>query len=157
MHMMKRLGLFLPLAILFLSGYAHAQCPCDSLELSNGLTGNEIVEIVCPGGELGEGSEVFQSIEGIVITLSDFPHSDYIVDTNNVGDRSCEINSDGVLPETLQITDEQFLRCSASLIERCGLSSARNIPTLSEWGLIAMTGLLAIIGAVALRRKKSAA
>lgn len=155
--MMKRLGLFLPLGVLFLSAYAHAQCPCDSLELSNGLTGNEIVEIVCPGGALGEGSEVFRSIEGVAITLSDFPHSDYIVDTNNVGDRLCEINSDGVLPETLQITDEQFLRCSISLVERCGLQNVSNIPTLSEWGLIAMTGLLAGIGAVALRRKKSAA
>ncbi|MGE3523779.1 MAG: hypothetical protein AB7I96_13020, partial [Candidatus Dadabacteria bacterium] len=71
--MMKRLGLFLPLAVLFSSAYAHAQCPCDSLELSNGLTGNEIVEIVCPGGALGEGSEVFRSIEGVAITLSDFP------------------------------------------------------------------------------------
>lgn len=155
--MMKRLGLFLPLAVLFLSTYAHAQCPCDSLELSNGLTGNEIVEIVCPGGELGEGSEVFRSLEDIVISLSDFPHSDYAVETNNVGDRSCTINSDGVLSETLQITDEQFLRCSISLIERCGLQSTENIPTLSEWGLIAMTGLLAMIGVVALRRKKSAA
>lgn len=155
--MMKRLGLFLLLTVLFSSAYAHAQCPCDSLELSNGLTGNEIVEIVCPGGALGEGSEVFRSIEGVAITLSDFPHSDYIVDTNNVGDRSCEINSDGVLPETLQITDEQFLRCTISLVERCSLQSTENIPTLSEWGLIAMTGLLAAIGAVALRRKKSAA
>ncbi len=155
--MMKRLGLFLSLAVLSLSGYAHAQCPCDSLELSNGLTGNEIVEIVCPGGALGAESEVFSDLETIVVALSDFPHTDYVVDTNNVGDRLCEINSDGVLPETLQITDEQFLLCSASLIERCGLRTTENIPTLSEWGLIAMTGLLAMIGAVALRRKKSAA
>lgn len=154
---MKRFSLLIPLAVLFLSSYAHAQCPCDTLELSNGLTGNEIVEIVCPGGTLGEESEVFRSIEGIAITLIDFPHSDYVVDTNNFGLRFCEINSDGVFPETLQITDEQYLLCSVSLIERCGLSTTTNIPTLSEWGLIAMTGVLVIAGAIALRRRRAAA
>jgi hypothetical protein len=33
----------------------------------------------------------------------------------------------------------------------------RPIPTLSEWGLIAMAGLAGIIGLIALRRKKAAA
>ena len=149
---MKRFTLLIPLAVLFLSSYSHAQCPCDTLELSNGLSGNEIVEIVCPGGALGAESEAFQGPDGIYITLVDFPHTDYSVRPD-----FCEINTDGVFPETLEITDEQFLLCSVSLIERCGLQNVRNIPTLSEWGLIAMTGLLAVIGAVALRRRKAAA
>ncbi len=35
--------------------------------------------------------------------------------------------------------------------------TARNIPTLSEWGLIAMAGVLGIIGLLALRRRKATA
>jgi Tol biopolymer transport system component len=36
-------------------------------------------------------------------------------------------------------------------------TTARNIPTLSEWGLIAMAGVLGIIGLFAIRRRKAAA
>lgn len=154
---MKRLGLFLPLAVLFSSAYAHAQCPCDSLELSNGLSGNEIIEILCPGGHLGDDTGVAIDLGYINVFLENPPSTTYLTRVNNVGESYCEINTDGVLSETLQITDEQFLRCTISLVERCSLQSTENIPTLSEWGLIAMTGLLAAIGAVALRRKKSAA
>ncbi len=35
--------------------------------------------------------------------------------------------------------------------------SERNIPTLSEWGLIAMAGILGIAGFIIIRRKKAAA
>ena len=155
--MMKRLGLLVSLAVLFISGHAFAQCPCDTLELSNGLTGNEIVEILCPGGNLGGDTGAGIEPGLVIIFLDGPPNTTYLTRENNVGDKSCEINTDGVFPETLEITDEQFLLCSVSLIERCGLQNVRNIPTLSEWGLIAMTGLLAVIGAVALRRRKAAA
>ncbi|MCL4245831.1 MAG: IPTL-CTERM sorting domain-containing protein [Candidatus Dadabacteria bacterium] len=37
------------------------------------------------------------------------------------------------------------------------MSTTTNIPTLSEWGLIAMTGVLVIAGAIALRRRRAAA
>ncbi len=42
---------------------------------------------------------------------------------------------------------------------RTGLCSAatRDIPTLSEWGLIAMAGVLGIVGFMIIRRKKAAA
>ncbi len=40
----------------------------------------------------------------------------------------------------------------------CGVATiARNIPTLSEWGLIAMAGILGIVGVMAIRRKKATA
>lgn len=35
--------------------------------------------------------------------------------------------------------------------------SERNIPTLSEWGLMAMAGVLGIAGFIIIRRKKAAA
>ena len=36
-------------------------------------------------------------------------------------------------------------------------ATARNIPTLSEWGLIAMAGVLGMVGFIAIRRKKATA
>ena len=155
--MLKRFGLLVPLAVLFLSSHAHAQCPCDTLELSNGLSGNEIIEALCPGGNLGDDTGVATDLGLINVFLQNPPSTTYLTRVNNVGDTYCEINTDGVLPETLEITDDQFLTCSVSLFERCGLQNVSNIPTLSEWGLIAMTGVLVIAGAVALRRKKSTA
>jgi hypothetical protein len=155
--LIKRFSLLIPLAVLFLSSHAFAQCPCDTETLSNGLSGNEIVEILCPGGNLGEDTNAGIEPGLVIISLDGPPSTTYLTRENNVGDKFCEINTDGVFPETLQITDDQFLLCSVSLVERCGLSTTTNIPTLSEWGLIAMTGLLAIIGAVALRRRRAAA
>ncbi len=154
---MKRFSLLIPLAVLFLSSYSHAQCPCDTLELSNGLSGNEIIEILCPGGNLGDDTGVAIDLGFINIFLESPPSTTYLTRVNNLGEPYCEINTDGVLSESLQITYDQFLTCSLSLIERCNVSTTRSIPTLSEWGLIAMTGLLAVIGAVALRRRRAAA
>ena len=48
--------------------------------------------------------------------------------------------------------------CKRSLIERCDLKIINPIPTLSEWGMIAMAGVLGVIGLyVAMRRRKAAA
>jgi len=41
--------------------------------------------------------------------------------------------------------------------ENCIPIEPRNVPTLSEWGLIAMAGVLGIIGLLAIRRSKSTA
>ena len=39
----------------------------------------------------------------------------------------------------------------------CGPPIARTIPTLSQWGLIAMAGVLGIAGLIVMRRRKAAA
>ena len=41
--------------------------------------------------------------------------------------------------------------------DQCGLAATPAIPTLSEWGLIAMAGILGIFGLLAVRRRKAAA
>jgi len=108
------------LAVLFLSTYALAQtppCPCDNETLENGLTGNDIVEIVCPSGNLGEDSESFMGDGGTVISLIDFPHSDYVVRINNTGTPQCTINSDGVEPILLSITQQEYNNCQKRLIQ----------------------------------------
>lgn len=157
---MKSSNLLLLLAVLFLSDYALAQihdCPCDTETLEDGLTGNDIVELACPGGSLGEDGGSFIDVNTIGIFVEIAPRPDYFVTRNNVGNKFCVINSDGVSPITLQITDEEFQSCKIRLIEGCGLLSTRNIPTLSEWGFIAMAGVLGIAGLFAVRRRKAAA
>ena len=128
-------------------------CPCDTAELSDGLTGNEIVDIICPGGILSEDSSFILERDEVFIHIDIPPKPDYQVSENNIGDKHCTINSDGVLHVTIQITDEEYELCRERLILGCNLS-ARNVPTLSEWGLIAMAAGLGILGFMVIRRRK---
>lgn len=158
-RMIKYIGPLLLLSVLFLSDYALAQipeCPCDTAELSNGLTGNEIIEIVCPGGSLGDDTGIFSGPDVIGVFLENPPSTTYLTKENNVGDKFCEINSDGVLPTTLQITDLEYRDCRERLIEGCSLG-VRSIPALSVWGLIALACVLGMTVLFAVHRKKSAA
>jgi hypothetical protein len=104
--MMKGYSLFLILTVLFLSDYALAAavappCLCDTTELPGGLSGNEIVDIVCPGGTLSEDSIFVLEPDQTRISLAIPPNTTYLTRENNVGDFFCEINTDGVLPVTL--------------------------------------------------------
>jgi len=156
---MKRLSLLVLLSFLIPAGYASAQqCPCDTAELSNGLSGNEIIEIVCPGGSLGPDSSFFRSEVSFFVGLDSFPSTNYRIAINNSGEAICEIDTDPISPVTLDISILEYQSCEVRLTEGCGLPApTANIPTLSEWGLMAMTGILAIAGALALRRRKAAA
>ena len=53
-----RIFILFMLTALISTGYAVAQkvCPCDDTVLENGLTGDDIFEVVCPGGTLGSES-----------------------------------------------------------------------------------------------------
>ena len=123
--------------------------------MENGLTGNDIVEIVCPGGNLGADSESFTANGDVAITLIDFPHTDYFVTINNDGLPYCQINSDGIDPAVLFITHQEYNNCKKPLIEGCNLQIPSNVPTLSEWGLIVTAGALGICGLYAIRRKRA--
>lgn len=61
-------------------------------------------------------------------------------------------------PDTDQrgVVRPQFVRCDSGAYEFEGLSRVTNIPTLGEWGILAMTGVLGITGLIALRRRKAA-
>lgn len=146
------------LAAFFVSPNAFAQapippCPCDTAALNDGTTGNDIVEALCPGGQLIEGADFGLNPETVII-LSDTLSYGADSSPNNSICRITEFNIDGL---DLDISDQQAALCRVSLIERCSLNSTP-IPTLSEWGMISMAGLLGIIGLyVALRRRKAAA
>ncbi len=156
---MKNFSLVLLIAALFIPtysyGYAQAPpppCPCDTEELPGGLTGDEIIDIVCPNGKLGVDSEFVLIPEEVRVSLASAPSTTYRTDEPNVDDFFCEINTDGVLPITLEITEQQYELCRARLIIGCGLNM-KPVPTLSEWGLIAMAGVLGIVGLLAVRRR----
>ncbi len=153
---MKCLNLLILVTILFFTHYAYAQaplapCPCDTLELSNGTTGNDIIEALCPGGQLSEDAELFTTSEVIEVFSATFV---YLV---NSAPTLCSINESGVTGLGLELSEQQVEFCKRSLIERCSLLR-KPIPALSEWSIIATAVLLGIVGLfVAARRRKAAA
>jgi hypothetical protein len=156
---MRHYYMLLLLTVSFLPFHASAQepvCPCDIATLENGLTGSDIIDLLCPGGSLGSDSEFFLSPTAVLISLDGPPNTDYEVEEVNEGVFFCAINTDGAQPVPLQLLPEDYFRCRQQLIDRCNLL-ARNIPTLSEWGLIATAGILGIAGLIAVRRRKAAA
>ena len=129
------------------------------------------------GGENGDGIElrdpsdptatIILQVSDNVVTLTEEVPPGWILD-----DIECTIPTGGSCgnpnppPDQtpcLTITDApnglNFL-CLDSSEVTCTFSNSRlsrNVPTLSQWGLIAMIGLLGIIGLWAIRRKKAAA
>lgn len=149
------------LSILFVSPYAFAQvtsCPCDTEELPNGNSGNEIVDILCPGGTLAPGNESTVNPEEVQIVRPSGEKLElgYAV-FDDGSDLVCSIFEETVDNLGFKLSVEEYEFCRASLIQRCGLLS-HNVPTLSEWGMIAMAGVLGMMGLyVAARRRKAAA
>lgn len=151
---MRTLKFFLLLAILSVSNHAFAQipeCPCDTLELQNGTTGNEIVELLCPGGDLAEN--VFSVVLPDAVVIGD-ENGGYAVESIGGGGFACLIADEGGGLDGIQITEEQFTDCRERLIQGCSLTISLPIPTLSEWSMIAMAGVLGIIGLILARRRK---
>ena len=55
------------------------------------------------------------------------------------------------------LTDPKGLTFFPGETQSCGIQSSRPIPTLSEWGLISVAGILGIIALLAIRRRKATA
>lgn len=151
---MKSFSIFILLAVMFVSDYAFSQtCPCDTLELNDGTTGNDIVDILCPGGELGEGTEFTLTAdrvnifsESLLYDVVEFPEAI----------PACGILELGVDGLGTQVSDQDLVACRQRLIRGCNLARISPIPTLSEWGLIAMAGVLGVIGLYAAARRRKA-
>jgi hypothetical protein len=154
---MKIFNTLILLAIVFAANYAVAQtpsCPCDDSELSTGFTGNEILDILCPGGELGEGTQFVLTPDNVEVFSDTFIY-DVIQRPDELP--ACGILEIGEAGFGTQISDQEFRDCKERLIRGCNLRQINPIPTLSEWGMIAMAGVLGLIGlAVVSRRKKAA-
>ena len=154
---MKGIKLLMLLVGLLLPQYAFAQipsCPCDTHELPNGTSGNDIIELLCPGGELAEG--VTFDLTSLVARIASDDGDAYSVQIipDSTG---CGITSMGQA-EGIKITAQEAEVCRTGLIRRCGLNLVTPIPSISEWGMIATAVGLGIIGLlVTARRKKAAA
>lgn len=159
---MKSINLFILLSVLFITPYAFAQipsCPCDTTELPNGnLNGNEIVDILCPDGKLAPGNDSNVDADQVLIVSLE-PHLVYNVFTPNGIDFTCTISDEAIGNViTVGLNSEEYENCRQRLIEGCSLLTTRNIPALSQWGIIAMAGVLGMIGLyVASRRRKATA
>ena len=164
---MRGLNLLLLLSILFIAPYTFAQipsCPCDTTELPDGnLNGNEIVDILCPDGILAPGNDSNIDADQVLIAGpgSVNPQLVYNVFTPNGIDFTCTISDETGIGNVITVglnSIEEYENCRERLIEGCSLLSIRNIPTLSEWGMIAMAGVLGIVGLyIASRRRKATA
>ena len=153
---MRGFNIIILLGVLFITPYAFAQIPsclCDTVELNDGTTGNDIIEELCPGGVLGADTNLTFTNDTIAISTIDFA---YFV--SEVKTTFCEV-AEPFIPTSnaAGLTVGQYHDCRVSLIERCGLID-HNIPTLSEWGMIAMAGVLGVTGLyIAARRRKATA
>jgi hypothetical protein len=154
---MKGIKLLMLLVGLLLPQYAFAQipsCPCDTHELPNGTSGNDIIELLCPGGELAEGVTFnLTSLVAIIVSDDGDAYSVQIIPDST----GCGITSMGQA-EGIATSTEEAEVCRTGLIRRCGLNLISPIPTISGWGMIATAVGLGIIGLlVTARRKKAAA
>lgn len=69
----------------------------------------------------------------------------------NITDIECAVEQ-GLNFFIEQSCNEQTGQCSGS-----GPDTVRNIPTLSEWGLIAMASILGLVGFIVMRRRVASA
>ena len=157
---MKGFFLFTLLFVIFVTPYAFAQitsCPCDTAEFDNGTTGAEIVDILCPGGKVAAGNiKVFNESEVSVVRPPDGQTElGYFVFIEG-GVKVCQIGEEPQGLLGFKLSDQNYENCRNGLIERCGFN-INPIPTLSEWGLIAMAGALGAIGLIAAARRRKAA
>ena len=149
---MKSYNLLILLAVLFVSDYAFSQtCPCGTAELSDGITGNDIIELLCPGGELGENTQFDLSSD-----LVDIHNGSASFTAENVDEGGhCLVVQEGVGDAEFKLTSQEALNCRASVIEGCHLTR-HPIPTLSQWGVIAAAAGLGLVGVFyAVRRRKA--
>ena len=150
---MKGINLVILLALLFLSSYAFAQpssCPCDTHALPNGITGNDILALVCPDGELVEGASY--DLTPLIVRVISEEGDGYSVQ-NVPSSIACGIVSMGV-GEGVPISAQEAAVCRGSLIQRCGLNRVTPIPSMSEWAMIATAAGLGIIGLLITARRK---
>lgn len=166
-HYGRLYSFFLLLALIsgafFLSaGAGHAQ-PClvqmtKVAEGGEGLRFDFLVEFAGGTGfaEFFGGQTVVVNISsGEDITLTELPNPGWVL-----AERSCEATSAGI--EVTEIEDGVIFNCSQAIEgvvqAECtfvNVSTAANIPTLSEWGMIAAAAGLGIVGVFFVLRRRA--
>lgn len=161
---MRRISLLMLLGVLLSPLYSFAEpvppegdCACNTLQLPNdGPTGSELLSEICPDGKLAPDGRLIADETKILVRLND-PRREYRVErgAENNDLRFCSIAQGVDSTGELGLTEEQFQACVDTIEESCLFT--RPIPTISEWGLIAMAGVLGLVGIAVIRRKRLAA
>jgi hypothetical protein len=91
----------------------------------------------------------------------------FVREGDNVQKENCDTDTSGANDERLcwHLSDDGGYRCGAETglnesgaFERVVYTSSQTpVPTLSQWGIIAMAGILGIAGYIVMRRRKAAA
>ena len=156
----KHINLIIFLTVLFVPIYSYGipgppgSCPCSS-EVIDDTTGTEILAEICPGGELAPNASLIFNQNEISVFISEPPRDFAAGFFGKGGSPACEVRL-GAVGLINSISNQQLQVCRAIIAEACGLNT-RSIPTLSEWGLIAMAGILGLVGTAVIRRKRAAA
>ena len=132
-------------------------CPCDT-GMTGEFSGNEIINTVCPGGILGSDSGFTIDENGVSVFLENPPSLMYSTSGGGGEGSVCILNSANNLGWLIILNNEEFEQCNERLIQGCDLLPAppppAQVPTLSEWGLIAMAAIMGIVGFMVIRRRK---
>jgi hypothetical protein len=162
-----------------------ARCPGDRLMLSCQPTGSNILTLLAQAPredvtfDTGENEDVTHIANGTgwYFNISAPGENEsgqnawgFVRAGDSVSKNNCDTDSSGADNERLcwhLLIGEGGYRCgvtedlnSSTAFERVVYSNvafSANIPTLSEWGLIAMAGILGLAGLLAARRRKAAA
>jgi hypothetical protein len=151
-----------------------SQCPGELLMLSCQQTGSSTLTLLAQGNrsdvtfDTGDNEEVLHIANGVGWYFNT-PGKDswgFVRAGDSVQKSNCDVDTSGANDERLcwhLLPDENGgFRCRATeglnssvdferIVYQASLS--RPIPTLSEWGLIAMAGILGIVGFMVMRRR----
>ena len=153
-----------------------ANCPGTRLMLACRPTGSSTLTLLAQGAredvtfDTGINDDVLHIANGVGWYFSDNYSWGFVRAGDSVFKDSCDTDESGANDERLcWHTNETGYRCGATVelngstdFERIVYTSDATarlspIPTLTEWGLIAMAGILGIAALLAARRRKAAA
>lgn len=153
-----------------------ANCPGTRLMLACRPTGSTTLTVLAQGAredvtfDTGENSDVTHIANGVGWYFNDTYSWGFVRAGDSVNKETCDTDESGANDERLcWHTDETGYRCGATIelngstdFERIVYTSDATaryspIPTLSQWGLIAMAGILGLAGLLIARRRKAAA
>lgn len=143
---------------------------CEAIEGGNGEDDVTVVESALRGGgvnpdaiALGGGNDIAtlgtgSNLEGLIDCGSNFDTLIFAMDVPEeaVGLITSQILAAGLPDGSISINNlfYEWENCELLVPQLNGVQNVRPIPTLSEWGLIAMAGVLGLVGLLAVRRKK---
>lgn len=154
-----------------------ASCPGDKLMLSCRPTGSPTLTLLAQGDrsdvtfDTGDNEDVLHVANGVgwYFNTTTTESWGFVRAGDTVIKRNCDIDTSGANDERLcwHLSDVGGYRCGATEnlngsvdFERIVYTEtlSRPIPTLSQWGLIAMAGIMGLVGfMVVMRRRKAAA